>query len=60
MYSEPKLFLIITPYNNTFLLVKILIIFSINVYICVCVARESSHRIRVGAIAFIEFLLLSK
>jgi hypothetical protein len=53
MYLEPKLFIVITFYYDTFLLIKILIVFNINARIHIFFTRH----IMVGVIAFTEFSL---
>jgi hypothetical protein len=52
-YLEPKLLLLILFYNGTFLLIKILCVFNVDVYI------YFSHRIIDGMIILTGFLLLS-
>jgi hypothetical protein len=52
-YLEPMLFLLTIFYNDTFLIIKPLIVFYMNI----CIYIYLSHRIMVGVIALTDALL---
>jgi hypothetical protein len=55
-YLEPKLFLLTVFYNNTLLIIKIVILFQMNVLVCILIF---SRHLMAGMIALVK-LLLSK
>jgi hypothetical protein len=57
MYLETKLFLLIIFYNNTFSVIKILIVFTMNACMCVWyIYNFFAPCIMVGVTALTEFL----
>jgi hypothetical protein len=52
-HMEPRRFFLILLHNDTYLIIKLLTVFKLNIYVL-------SHRITVGAIAVMELFLLCK